>query len=144
MSRNQILWSLLLFLIAFLTVIFVIIGINRMTSDKAAEGPDASLLFGAIARSQNTGMLGYASKLGSKAEAEQKAVEVCGNDCVIISWFQNACGAYAEGSANWGANFGATPEEAILKAKETCGAQAADSKCEAKLMVCSNGLVSKN
>ena len=71
MSRNQILWSFLLFFIAFLTVIAVIIGVNRFSQQKAPDGQDTSLLFGAIARSQSTGTLGYSSKLPSQAEAEQ-------------------------------------------------------------------------
>lgn len=144
MSRNQILWSFLLFFIAFLTVIAVIIGVNRFSQQKAPDGQDTSLLFGAIARSQSTGTLGYSSKLPSQAEAEQKASEACGNDCAIISWFQNACGAFAAGSSSWGANYGTTVEDAMLKAKETCGSQSSDKNCEVKLVVCSNGLVSKN
>ena len=133
---------MVLFLIVLTTVISVIIVLNRTSSDKPAV-ENASPLFGAIARSASTGKIGYSAKSASRTEAEQAAVSTCGKDCAVISWFQNACGAYAEGAKSWGSNFGGTADEAARKASETCGAQSSDPQCTAKLIVCADGLVSK-
>jgi hypothetical protein len=54
--------------------------------------------YGAIAFSESTGQTGYSYDYGSRSDAEQAALDNCGkNDCEIKSWFENSCGALAQG-----------------------------------------------
>ncbi len=56
--------------------------------------------YGAIAFSQDSGNVGYAYDYGTRAAAEERAVEECGSGCQVVVWFRNACGALATGDDN--------------------------------------------
>lgn len=57
--------------------------------------------YGAIAFSRDTGGHGYSYDYGSRAAAENSALERCpAADCTVVIWFRNACGALAVGTGN--------------------------------------------
>lgn len=57
--------------------------------------------YGAIAFSQAGGNYGYSYDYGSRAGAEQEALNRCNaSDCAVVLWFMNACGALASGDDN--------------------------------------------
>lgn len=79
-----------------------------------AEVASAQNLYGAIARSRNTGDKGYAWNYRSRYDAESRAIAECNSlsgagDCQALLWFRNACGSIAESNdggagTGWGTN----------------------------------------
>ncbi|RMH46635.1 MAG: DUF4189 domain-containing protein [Alphaproteobacteria bacterium] len=87
----------------------------------------ASADYGAIYFSQDTGAYGYSWNYRTQEAAEDAAYNECRRhrsrprDCVMATWFRNACGALAVGDGNgWGASWGRTIREAERKALNTC------------------------
>lgn len=135
--------SIFLILLNFLIIGYLVLaisGLHPFTAGASNEGP----LFGAIARGQSSKELGYSTKMKSREAAEQAALANCHANCSVAVWFQDACGAYAEGVNGWGANFGATMDEARSKAKSACTAYASQQECQVKLVACSAGSVESN
>lgn len=130
---------ILLNLLIVAYVVFSTFGSPWATDAGGSGGPS----FGAIARGPSSGELGYSTKVKSREEAEQAALAKCGSNCSIAVWFQDACGAYAEGGNGWGANFGTTMDEARSKAQGACAAYSSEAQCTVKLVVCSAGHVSE-
>ena len=64
--------------------------------------------FGAIADSENTGSYGYSYDYEHRRGAENRALNECfdtgADDCRVVIWFKNGCGALAIGNdgAGWG------------------------------------------
>lgn len=135
--------SLFLLALGFLAIVYLVFSLSQslwIRTSAQNSGP----LFGAIARSESGKSLGYSSKLPSREEAEQAALSMCTPNCTIQVWFKDACGAFAQGSTGWGANFGMTTEEARAKAIGTCVAYNSQQDCRATLVVCSHGAISEN
>jgi serine/threonine-protein kinase len=78
--------------------------------------------FGAIAFSQDSGSVGYSYDYGGQAGAEQRALQECGDGaCMVVVWFQNACGALAIGDGNgYGTGWAGTRADAEQIALSNC------------------------
>jgi hypothetical protein len=71
------------------------IGLVLVFMSGAANAQD---YYGAIAFSDSTGKTGYSYNYQSRSDAEQAALNNCAkNDCEIKTWFENSCGALAQG-----------------------------------------------
>ena len=83
---------------------------------------------------KSTGQTGYSYDYSSRSDAEQAALDSCGeNDCAIQVWFQNSCGALAKGDEgalgySWAAN---NRSQAESRALSECG-----SNCEVLAWAC--------
>ena len=89
--------------------------------------------YGAIALSETTGRWGPAYDLATQASAEEAALRYCNtDDCRIVVWFANTCGAVARRPelVTWG--LGETREVAEDAALAECGTDA----CEAVGWAC--------
>ena len=90
----------------------------------APSGEAAAQNFGAIAFSTGTGAIGWSFDYGSKSSAESAALANCrqhGADCIIATWFRNACGAIAVGDGNgWGAAWSNYRNGAESEALQIC------------------------
>lgn len=108
-------------------------GATLLLSGCAASGDDR---YGAIALSADTGRIGVARDLATRAAAEEAAVRYCAaDDCLPVVWFVNGCGALARqpGLITWG--LGDTREEAEAAALAECGADA----CRVVASACAAG-----
>lgn len=85
----------------------------------------ASDQYGAIAFSKSTSAHGYSYDYYNRATAEKRAVSECNkragsDDCKVVIWFKNACGALAVGDSGSGAEWGETAEVALFKSLASC------------------------
>ncbi len=96
--------------------------------------------FGAIAMSSSTGATGYSYNYPNEIAAENAARAFCGQfDCVSVMWFNNACGAIAEGFGNLaGWSWNENEANAAYSAFEECTATGA-AGCHVVAQVCSEG-----
>ena len=78
--------------------------------------------FGAIAFSQDTGSVGYSYDYGNQAGAEGRAMQECRDrGCMVVVWFENACGALAIGDGNgYGTGWAGTRADAEQIALSNC------------------------
>jgi hypothetical protein len=87
----------------------------------AGHGAD---YFGAIAYSAQTRQYGWANNHPSRDSAEQAALPVCRkggvDDCRVVVWFRNGCGALAVGVRGFGADWGESKAPAEKKALAAC------------------------
>ncbi len=95
--------------------------------------------YGAISYSQVTGAHGYSYDYGNQAAAQNRAVNECigagGTDCVVSTWFRNACGALAVGTGNgWGSHWGNNRNGAEYNAMQACNRNARN--CQIVRWVC--------
>jgi hypothetical protein len=94
--------------------------------------------YGAIAFSESSGADGWSSEHPTRHSAEQRALKECAlraDDCQVVVWFHNACGALAVGTGNaWGANGGNSRQAALTAAMRTCSDSADD--CKPRRWVC--------
>ena len=86
-----------------------------------ASAPAFADNFGAIAFSQDNGANGYSYDLGSREEAEERALQECGRHCKVVIWFKNACAALATGEGNaYGTGWASERHEAESIAMSKC------------------------
>jgi pimeloyl-ACP methyl ester carboxylesterase len=78
--------------------------------------------FAAIARSEQTGSLGWSWGYSNQAEAEKGAIQACkASDCKSIMWVQNRYAAIAYGDdLSWATVGGKSQEEVSQKAIQSC------------------------
>ncbi|KJS16732.1 MAG: hypothetical protein VR78_06945 [Hoeflea sp. BRH_c9] len=79
--------------------------------------------FGAIAFSQTTGAYGYSFDMGSRRDAETRAMRECrsrSKNCQVAIWFKNACGSVAIGANGWGSAWAGTRANAERAARNNC------------------------
>lgn len=96
---------------------------------------------GSIAYSPSTGSSGWSYDLPTQAAADNDALAKCrkfANDCVVATWFHDACGALAVGNGNaygadWGNNRAAAERKAVLQCSKN------GQGCAVKRWVCSVG-----
>jgi hypothetical protein len=100
--------------------------------------------FGAIAYSAESDKHGYSWNQATRAAAEQVALRECrtisgmANDCRVVVWYQNACGALATGrDRHYGWAAEPTEAQAAGRAMSFCRDRAGDS-CRVARVVCSN------
>jgi hypothetical protein len=97
--------------------------------------------YGAIAYGRTSQAFGYSHRWGSEAKAESVAMQNCGqhgDDCEIMVWFENKCGAVVSGggaTAFWG--LGNSENEAQADAQKKCQ-DGGGSDCEVQVSHCSN------
>jgi hypothetical protein len=96
--------------------------------------------YGAIAYGRRSGAWGYAVHRASQAKAESFARENCarhGNDCEVIGWFEDKCGAVASGEdANAFFGLGDSDGQARADARDKC-AEGGSKVCEVRVSQCS-------
>jgi hypothetical protein len=95
--------------------------------------------FGAIAYSSATRTFAYSADYSNRAEAEDGAVRACNeDDCEVIVWFYNSCGAVAIGSGGptWGRD--GTKQSAQRRALAQC-VQEGQQNCKLVVSACSPG-----
>lgn len=93
--------------------------------------------FGAIAFSQASGSVGYSYDYASSDDAARSAVNSCGQDCRVVIWFGNACGALAVGSGQaYGSGWAGTQNDAENIAMNSCSANT--SNCRVVRWICTS------
>jgi hypothetical protein len=77
--------------------------------------------FGAIAFSTGSGAIGYSYNYRSGNDAQESALQSCGNDCKVVVRFTNACGALAVGTdRRYGTGWAGNRQEAESTAMGYC------------------------
>ena len=108
-----------------------IVSVTALLSEHAAAE-----MYAAIAFSEVNGYFGYANRYGTQDEAEERALQECGESCEIVIWARDACAALFAGDGNgYGVSWAATEKEAVQNAAVECDART--SACELKAAVCS-------
>lgn len=93
--------------------------------------------FGAIAFSQTSGRVGYSYDYASSGDAARSAVNSCGQDCRLVLWFGNACGALAVGSGHgYGSGWANDHVDAENIAMNNCSANT--SNCQIARWICTS------
>ena len=91
--------------------------------------------YGAIAFSQGSGAVGYSYDYQTRAAAEERALDECGEGCEVAVWFRNACGALATGDdAGYGSAWAVSRREAEQIALDQCNRHA--ENCSIRRWVC--------
>lgn len=93
--------------------------------------------YGAIAYSVTTKASAYSYDYRTRGAAEASALERCSKDaadCIVVTWFRNACGALAVGPSSYGFAWGGGRRSAERAALNNCNASGAN--CEIKTWVC--------
>ncbi|MGB3191179.1 DUF4189 domain-containing protein [Lyngbya sp. PCC 8106] len=102
-------------------VIGLFVATEILVSPIASAQPSDS--YGAIAITPDGQVWGYAYDYPSREQAEQRALEECGeSNCQVQVWFKNACGAVAkneEGKLGWA--WADTRKQAEASAVAACG-----------------------
>jgi Domain of unknown function (DUF4189) len=85
------------------------------------SAPAAADYYGALAFSQDSGSDGYSIDYETRGRAEEEALQACGDNCEVVLWFKNACGALAVGTDNgYGTGWASSRREAETIAKSAC------------------------
>ncbi len=94
--------------------------------------------YGAIAYSTDTGKYGYSYDYGSRGDAEQRALNECGESgCSVVLWFRNACGALATADDHsYGTAWATSRGEAENTAMSYCNKYS--SRCSIARWVCTS------
>jgi len=104
-----------------------------------STGVASAAQFGAIAYSKNTGSYGSSHNYSSRSGAEEEALSGCSSyadDCRVVVYFRNACGALAVGSnRGYGYGWSAGRSQAQDIALGNC--EANDSGCHVTSWTCS-------
>jgi uncharacterized protein DUF4189 len=114
---------------------FSLLKIGRTRSDPLeAYAYAKSDSYGAIAFSQGTRAHGYSYKYGTRRGAEERALQECGQDCSVVLWFKNACGALAAGEDDHGTGWAKSRGEAEDMALSNCNDRS--TQCRIVRWVC--------
>jgi len=128
-------------LAAFAFVVLAVFGSTSKANAQDAESTRTSDQYGAIAYSKSTGRFGSSWNQATRNTAERSATSTCGRqDCRVLLWFQNGCGALAvarNGGHAW--NLGRSLYEAKLLTSNRCTSQFGG--CKLICSVCSQGNV---
>lgn len=96
----------------------------------------AAETFAAIAFSQENGYSGYGKHYDTRAGAEERALQECGESCKIVIWARDACAVLFVGAGNgYGVGWSADEGDAVRTAADECDART--TECEMKTAVCS-------
>ena len=94
--------------------------------------------YGAIAFSESSGAHGWSYGLPTQRSAEQQALDKCeseSDDCQVVTWFRNSCGALAVGTGNaYGATWASSAQAALDGAMSKCREQA--DECKSVKWIC--------
>ena len=107
---------------------------------QGSAGTSSKETFAAIAFSKDTGANGYAYQYDNRSGAEARALKECrafASDCIIATWFGNACGALAVGDGNgWGSSWADNVIKAERDALASCRSYG-NKNCEIEVSICS-------
>lgn len=98
--------------------------------------------YGAIAYSSSSDVFGRSWNYSSREQAELRALRECqsrsaGNDCTVVTWFRDACGALATTPNNeYGGDWGDTIIVAERNALQICSQYGKD--CTILTAVCAD------
>jgi hypothetical protein len=109
-----------------------IVGASVLAAQKAAAGDT----YAAIAYSTVNGYSGYGNRYPSRASAEERALQECGESCEIVMWVRNQCAVLVTGAGNGFGSFrSADEDEAVAGAIAQCEQYTTD--CTNIVMACS-------
>jgi hypothetical protein len=92
--------------------------------------------YAAIAFSQVNGASGSWHRAGTRAQAEEGALQQCGESCRVIVWVRNQCAVLAVGDGyGYGFSYSTDGDQAVRTALEKCDQET--SSCELNVMICS-------
>ena len=92
--------------------------------------------YAAIAFSKVNGYSGFGNRYPTRAGAEERALQECGESCNVVIWTRDACAVLAVGTGNGYGVFWSTDEDgAVSGALDECNARTAD--CALRVMTCS-------
>lgn len=101
---------------------------------------NASAAYGAISFSPSTGAHGSSYGFTSRQKAESRAQTECADysdDCEVVIWFKNACGAVARGEGGaWASAWGNGRKLAESNALSEC--RALGDGCKVVVWACTN------
>jgi hypothetical protein len=100
----------------------------------------SAFAYGALAiQSNHGGAIGWSYSYNTKADAEDRALSECGDDCTVVLDFWNGCAAYSsdqdQGSSVYGWGTGTTQRAAERTALEECEGHGGTS-CIIKVWAC--------
>jgi serine/threonine-protein kinase len=109
-----------------------IVGALALASEEAL----AADTYAAIAYSTENGYYGYANRYPTRDQAEERALQECGESCEVVMWVRNECAVLVTGKSNgYGANRSADEDEAVAGAIAQCELYTTD--CTNIVMTCS-------
>lgn len=107
-----------------------------IASTLAAGEAWAADTYAAIAFSQVNGLSGSWHRAGSREQAEEGALQECGESCRIVVWVRDQCAVLAVGDGNgYGYSYSTDGDQAVNAALGYCGGRT--SNCEVRVMICS-------
>ncbi len=102
---------------------------------RAATACEFGYCWGAVAFGP-LGAVGYATRLSTAPDAENRARAACGEDCVAVEVFNDACAALAvDRDDTYQVGFGDTRTDAETAARENC--EAMELYCVIRVSACS-------
>jgi serine/threonine-protein kinase len=109
-----------------------IVGASVLAAQEAA----AADTYAAIAYSTVNGYSGYGNRYPSRAGAEERALQECGESCEVVMWVRNECAVLVTGKGyGYGTNRSADEDEAVAGAIAQCELYTTD--CTNIVMACS-------
>lgn len=92
--------------------------------------------YAAIAFSKVNGLSGSWHRAGTWAQAEEGALQECGESCNVVVWVRNQCAVLAVGDGNgYGYSYSTDGDAAVNAALGYCDNET--SNCEVRVMICS-------
>lgn len=115
---------------------------ERMACEYAEWRHDGGARYGAIAYDPATRSFGWSYRWGTRALAEQRALQECraagGRECLVATWFQNHCGALASSPRGaWGSTSAPSSGAAAGGALAECARYAGGERCSVLARGCS-------
>ncbi|MGV9415847.1 DUF4189 domain-containing protein [Nocardia sp. NPDC003693] len=96
--------------VLIVTVVSLLVGTTSAATAQRAQN------YGAIALSPSTGRIGYSADYGNTNAAQDGAMSECrNNDCRVVAWFSNGCGAVAYSSRARLYTYGANTSRAAAR-----------------------------
>ena len=103
---------------------------------RAAVACEFGYCWGAVAFGP-LGTAGYATRLSTAPDAENRARAACGEDCMAVEVFNDACAALAVDREDaYQVGFGGTRTDAETAARENC--EAMELYCVVRVSACSH------
>ena len=116
-----------------LASLMVIAGLIVTSSGGIAAADDT---YAAIAFSKETGASGWSHRFGTRAGAEEKALQECGPGCSVVLWVRNQCAGLSVGHGRgYGTYMGANERIVGDASLNECLKRTTD--CVVKATVCS-------
>ncbi len=109
-----------------------IVGASVLAAEKAV----AADTYAAIAYSTANGYYGFGNRYPSRGEAEERALQECGESCEVVMWVRNQCAVLVIGDGfGYGTNRSADEDDAVQGAIDQC--ERHTTNCTNIVMTCS-------